>query len=92
METGIKNALGNAAITTNQKVYIRHKNLNQYTGTFDKTTTENNQTWLFNYNTTGEHLTNIPNLFNTTLTWENQTLINDTIVTQVQNFITATNN
>ncbi|MCH7645975.1 MAG: hypothetical protein IH788_02110, partial [Nitrospinae bacterium] len=61
-----------------------------FLGSFDKSTSQENQTWAFNYVTEGESFTNIPSLFTILNIWENQTLSSEEITFQVETFINQT--
>ena len=91
IEEGIDNSvLTDPEINTDQQIYIRYVNNTHALGGFDKFTTENNQTWVFNYVTSGESYTNIGSLSNIVNVWENSSLAYETIVTQVETFIDST--
>jgi hypothetical protein len=59
-------------------------------GTFDKSVSEENQTWGFNYITSGEEYTDMDSLFNLVNIWENESLEYNDTVDQVENFINNT--
>ena len=88
---GIIGALGsNAIILTDQKLYVVNTSNGHNEGSFDKITISGNQTWAFNYITTGETFTNVPSLFRTVNIWENQSLSSANITSQVETFINLT--
>ena len=80
----------NIPINSDQQIYLVNEEGNHFLGTFDKTTTQNNQTWAFNYVLGGEFFTFMPSLFNILNTWENTSLSYNEIVEQVEIFINET--
>ncbi|MBI1969112.1 hypothetical protein HYS48_00320 [Candidatus Woesearchaeota archaeon] len=91
IEQGINSSLEtNRSIFTDQKVYIRYPNNNQKWGSFDKVAMKGVQRWAFNYVTGTEQFTNIVNLNNRVLIWENQSLTSDEIREQVSRLINQT--
>jgi len=90
IEQGIQSILGNTSIETDEKFYIINENDDQYNGSFDKTVEETNQTWIFNYVTEGETMTNIPSLKMVVNVWENQSLYLSEITEQVGEFLNST--
>ena len=59
-------------------------------GKFDKVAILGNQTWSFNYLTSGESYTNVNGLGIIVNIWENQTLSYSEIVAQVEGLINVT--
>ncbi len=75
---------------TSQLIYVVGQTGNQYRATFDKFTDRGNQTWIFNYITSGEAFTYVPPLFHVLNIWENTTLEETDITNQVMGFINNT--
>ena len=92
IENGITTSvLTDYIIYTDQQIYVRYLNNIQMNGTFDKVVIQGNQTWAFNYNTTGEYYTGISSLYNNTLViWKNQSLSSNEITNQVKSLIDST--
>jgi len=91
IEEGINNtALNGEIIKTDQQIYIRYLDNTQSLGYFDKFTSKDNQTWVFNYVNSSETFTNITSLGNTVNVWENSSLTYSQIVEQVESFINET--
>jgi len=91
IEQGIRNALPSASIFTYQQIYtINASTGTQSKGKFDKVALWKNQTWAFNYVTTGESFTNIGNLGRTVMIWENSSLSSNQITHQVEVLINST--
>ncbi len=57
---------------------------------FDKVTTSENQTWVFNYVTSGENFTNISSLEYVLNVWEEENMNYTEIVDSVSGFINST--
>jgi len=75
----------------NQQIYtINASTGTQSKGKFDKVALWKNQTWAFNYVTTGESFTNIGNLGRTVMIWENSSLSSNQITHQVEVLINST--
>jgi hypothetical protein len=88
---GIQNTLGtNVPIYTDQQIYIRYLDGSQLLSQFDEAVISGNQTWAFNYVTSGESYTNMSDLGNTVLVWENSSLTTTQITSQVYNLINTT--
>jgi hypothetical protein len=79
-----------AVIYTDKQVYIRALNSSQYLGTFDKVAVLGTKRWLFNYVNVGEDYIGAPTLDSTVYVWENSSLTESEITTQVARFINAT--
>ena len=91
IEEGIHRALSDTqAISSNKQIYAVYSSGSHSFHSFDKYTDKDNQSWSFNYVTTGETFTNMLSLLRIVSIWENQTLASSQIVTQVENFITNT--
>ncbi len=90
IEDGINSAIPGSDILTSHQLYVVNKSGSQNKGLFDKMAIKNNQTWAFNYITSGESSTNIPSLLRTVNIWENQSLTKAQIRSQVETFINQT--
>lgn len=85
IEQGIQNSeLTYPNIKTDQQIYIVYFDDTQKLGSFDKTVTYNNQTWAFNYNTTGETMTGMDNLTDIVYIWEAEDMTYNEIVLAVE--------
>jgi hypothetical protein len=90
IETGINSALTSKTIYYDQRIYT-------YTGThnlgrFDLFVVSGNKRWGFNYITGNDTYTNIPSVGTTINIWENASLTEDQITSQVETLINATKN
>ncbi|MFH1840080.1 MAG: LamG domain-containing protein [Nanoarchaeota archaeon] len=87
---GINNSIPTATIYIDQQIYTVTLSNQQTMGSFDKVAILGNQTWAFNYLTSGESYTNVNGLGTTVNIWENETLSYSQIVTQVESLIDGT--
>jgi hypothetical protein len=90
IEEGITNILPGNLILSNQQIYLVSQNGQHSLGRFDKATTKNNQTWAFNYISSGESEINMSSLFNILNIWKNSSLNTSEITSQVEVFINNT--
>jgi len=87
---GITNSIPTATIYTDQQIYTVTFTNQQSQGKFDKVAILSNQTWAFNYITSGENYAYVNPLLNIVNIWENETLPYSQIITQVENLIDNT--
>lgn len=90
IENGIRAVLPFAEIYTDQQVYVGYINGSHMLGSFDKIARYRNQRWLLNYISTGESFTRMSSVEPVLFIWENQSLSNAQIESQVQSFVAAT--
>ncbi len=90
IEQGINNSLPLNPISSNQQIYVVGIDGQHHLGRFDKTTTKNNQTWAFNYVSSGDSFLNFSSLFNILNVWQNTSLTSPEITSQVELFINST--
>lgn len=92
IKAGIQNALQDAPIFDDQHIYLRRANSDQENGTFDWVTIHGNQTWAFNYVTSGDSnpKTNMKNLTTIVYVWEGENLPCYNITTEVEGLIDST--
>lgn len=90
IESGIDDALDDYTVYTDQKVHIRTLNNTQQTGSFDKVAVSNNQTWVFNYVTSGESFLNMLNITPVFYVWEAENIGQNQIESHVESFINTT--
>ncbi len=91
IEQGIRTVLGSTTtIFTDKQVYVRNASNFQKLGRFDKVTRYGGQYWAFNYLTSSDVSTNIPNISTSLYVLEMTNLTYAETRTQVQNFITGT--
>lgn len=89
IEEGINLALSED-ISTDKWIYLRYPGNNQAYSQFDKFVTKINQSWTFNYLSSGESASGMRSLDNWIYIWENSSLTYNQIVNQVENFINST--
>lgn len=91
IETGISQSLlGSMEIKTDLRLYIRYINGLQKLGSFDKFVDEGNQSWVFNYVTANESLTNMTSIGTSINIWEMENMTYSEIVGNVSGFINST--
>jgi len=91
IEQGIKSSLGSdAAIYTDQQIYVRYVNTSQQLARFDKVTKFGNQIWAFNYVNDSTPFTNMQNITPAFYARELANMGVDNIVTAISNFINQT--
>ena len=92
MEQGINTSnVTNYSLFSDYQIYARYSSGTQKLGRFDRVVMAGNQTWAFNYVNANESFTTLTNLANNTLVvWENQTLTETQITSQVSNLINRT--
>lgn len=86
IEEGI-NLVLNEDIFTDKWVYLRYSNNNQDYSQFDKFVTKDNQSWAFNYLSSGDTSSGMSSFDNWIYVWENTSLSYNQIVNQVSNLI-----
>ena len=92
IEAGISDALSSAPIFTERQIYLVNEAGQHHLGRFDKATEHGNQSWVFNYVTPPENVTNMPSLKNVVNVWEYHSLSLQQIFDQVSAFIASTLN
>ncbi|MFC1715684.1 LamG domain-containing protein [Candidatus Poribacteria bacterium] len=91
IESGIQNALTSGyTVYTDQRVYVRLANGSQKLGRFDKVAVYGSQRWAFNYLTGSEAYTNLFNVTPLLYVWEETSLTNPEITSQVSALISGT--
>lgn len=90
IELGINDTIPTSSRYPDQWIYIINSSGHQSFGKFDRVAVLGNQTWAFNYVTTGETATNMTNVSRTANIWESSGQSSSVIRTQVSNFITNT--
>jgi len=91
IENGIRDALGEyTPIYTNQSIFLTYADGSQNMTTFDKVARYGNQTFAFNYITSGETYQYTNNITNIFYTWEQTSMASAAIRTSVANYITYT--
>lgn len=91
IENGIRESvIGSAAVYTDQSIYAKYLNNNQYTSNFDKVVKYGNQTWAFNYVMGSDAYSSMLNISTSLYTWEKTNLTTTAITAQVRALINST--